>query len=246
MKARIKYIVFLFLYFILFFGFQKVVFLLYHFSQSSSLDFNKLLGIFTNGLIMDLSASTFGMIMPIIIITVSSFISLKFERVSLKFCFYFFTITTGLIFISDLELYSHWGFRIDKTIFFYLTNPFSALASTSVWVILKLLLIGGSFAFTFIYFHNKYLLGILKVKNKKNTLQVLLFLILSGSLVIPIRGGLQIAPLNSGTVYFCENTFANHAALNSFWNLGYSLSTDSEENNSSNLSLKNIFVMKQI
>jgi hypothetical protein len=37
-------------------------------------------------------------------------------------------------------------------------------------------------------------------------------------LIIPIRGGLQLAPINQSAVYFSNKLFANHAAINPLWN----------------------------
>jgi phosphoglycerol transferase MdoB-like AlkP superfamily enzyme len=42
-------------------------------------------------------------------------------------------------------------------------------------------------------------------------------------LIIPIRGGLQTAPINTGSVYFHQNTYINHAAVNPVWNLVYTI-----------------------
>jgi phosphoglycerol transferase MdoB-like AlkP superfamily enzyme len=44
-----------------------------------------------------------------------------------------------------------------------------------------------------------------------------------GSLIIPIRGGLQLAPLNQSSVYFSTKNYANHAAINASWNFLHSL-----------------------
>lgn len=43
------------------------------------------------------------------------------------------------------------------------------------------------------------------------------------SLVIPIRGGFQLAPLNQSSVYFSTHIYANHAAINAPWNFLHSL-----------------------
>jgi phosphoglycerol transferase MdoB-like AlkP superfamily enzyme len=48
----------------------------------------------------------------------------------------------------------------------------------------------------------------------------LFFMLLFGSLIIPIRGGFGVAPINAGTVYFNENMFVNHSAINVVWNAG--------------------------
>jgi phosphoglycerol transferase MdoB-like AlkP superfamily enzyme len=51
-----------------------------------------------------------------------------------------------------------------------------------------------------------------------NSLAAFLFVALAGSLAIPIRGGLQLAPINQSSVYFSHIDFANHAAINPIWN----------------------------
>ncbi len=50
-------------------------------------------------------------------------------------------------------------------------------------------------------------------------------MVLLGSLIIPIRGGFGIAPINAGTVYFSHKMFLNHAAINAIWNVGTSAFT---------------------
>jgi phosphoglycerol transferase MdoB-like AlkP superfamily enzyme len=51
------------------------------------------------------------------------------------------------------------------------------------------------------------------------------FLILTGSLIIPIRGGFGVAPINAGSVYFSNKMFLNHSAINAVWNVGTSALT---------------------
>ena len=48
-------------------------------------------------------------------------------------------------------------------------------------------------------------------------------IVLGGLMIIPVRGGLGLAPLNTGNAYFCQNQFANHVALNPMWNFLYSI-----------------------
>jgi phosphoglycerol transferase MdoB-like AlkP superfamily enzyme len=51
---------------------------------------------------------------------------------------------------------------------------------------------------------------------------ITLSLICSLLLVLPMRGGLGIAPLNPGAVYFSNQIFANQSAINVVWNFMYS------------------------
>ena len=49
-------------------------------------------------------------------------------------------------------------------------------------------------------------------------LNVLIVTVFSVALIIPIRGGFQLAPINQSSVYFSNHNFANHATVNASWN----------------------------
>jgi len=55
---------------------------------------------------------------------------------------------------------------------------------------------------------------------KNRIVATLLFTLIFASLIIPIRGGVGIAPINAGTVYFSPKMFLNHTAVNAVWNVG--------------------------
>ncbi|QCK13991.1 LTA synthase family protein [Mangrovivirga cuniculi] len=50
------------------------------------------------------------------------------------------------------------------------------------------------------------------------------FMLLLGFLIIPVRGGIGIAPLNPGSVFFSNHSEINQLALNPAWNFNYALS----------------------
>lgn len=62
----------------------------------------------------------------------------------------------------------------------------------------------------------------LLANNNRRFIQVLLLLVFTAALIIPIRGGIQLSPLNQSSVYFCNNQYANNAAVNASWNIMYS------------------------
>lgn len=47
-------------------------------------------------------------------------------------------------------------------------------------------------------------------------------LVIGGLMIIPIRGGVGLIPLNTGNAYFSQIQFANHVAVNPVWNFLYS------------------------
>jgi phosphoglycerol transferase MdoB-like AlkP superfamily enzyme len=50
------------------------------------------------------------------------------------------------------------------------------------------------------------------------------FILIAATMILPIRGGFGIAPMNPGKVFFSQNVYCNHAALNAEWNMLYSIS----------------------
>ena len=62
----------------------------------------------------------------------------------------------------------------------------------------------------------------------RSVLETVVLLLITAALIIPIRGGLQLAPINQSSVYFSDNAFANQAALNTAWNFMYSASRSGE------------------
>jgi phosphoglycerol transferase MdoB-like AlkP superfamily enzyme len=67
-------------------------------------------------------------------------------------------------------------------------------------------------------------LGILKKNNKAFFVLLPLTLLL----VIFVRGGIGIASLTTSSAYFSKIQFANHAAINPIWNIGFSISESND------------------
>ena len=129
-----------------------------------------------------------------------------------------------LLIIIDSESYKAWGTRIDSTPLKYLSTPKEVWASVG-HLPLVLILIG----FAVIYFLLFWILRkaisgsmMLLANNNRRFIQVLLLLLFTAALIIPIRGGIQLSPLNQSSVYFCNNQYANNAAVNASWNIMYS------------------------
>lgn len=123
---------------------------------------------------------------------------------------------------SDLALYREWGFRLDATPLLYITKPKEAFASVSYLFIVFHLLFAAALSFSFIYIFNiAFSEKSFSNKSLWSSFSILVFFLVF--LFLPIRGGLGKATLNLSSAYFSESSFANHAAINLPWNIGYSL-----------------------
>lgn len=125
----------------------------------------------------------------------------------------------ALIVTADLEVYKAWNFRLDTTPLYYLEHPNEALASASSSPLLVLLCILVMLAAAISVIQQKIVRQQLaNLKPSSRWLTPLFFLLLAAALIIPIRGGLQLAPMNQSSVYFSTDNFANQLAVNASWN----------------------------
>ncbi|ARV16781.1 sulfatase [Polaribacter sp. SA4-12] len=124
----------------------------------------------------------------------------------------------NLLLLIDAGLYQSWGVRLDTSLLPYLNTPELMIASVSSFQ----LIIGTLFWILSSFIHIKIFKKIINKKIKKTTisswLQAPAFLLITASLIIPIRGGFQTIPVNQSNVYFSDQMFANHASVNFIWN----------------------------
>ncbi len=116
---------------------------------------------------------------------------------------------------------------MDYTPVLYLKTPGEAMASatTSEIVLSLLAIVAISSVFIFLYrkFCDKLFGGLDRMRFWP--LGIVELLLLWGALIIPIRGGFGVAPINAGSVYFSNKMFLNHSAVNAVWNVGTSAFT---------------------
>ncbi|PWJ58883.1 phosphoglycerol transferase MdoB-like AlkP superfamily enzyme [Dyadobacter jejuensis] len=134
------------------------------------------------------------------------------------------TFIIALLVCVDLELFRAWGFRIDATSLHYLQSPREAWASMSSAPVGFILSI-GLFLFGISYWLLTRIAArtLPQLRPLSPIISLLFFIIAAAAWIIPIRGGLQLAPMNQSTVYFSEESFANYAAVNVPWNYSSSL-----------------------
>jgi phosphoglycerol transferase MdoB-like AlkP superfamily enzyme len=124
-------------------------------------------------------------------------------------------------------MYRHWGFRIDATPLFYMTNLKAMTASVSSFTVISgiigVLVLTGFLLFIYYKIFGKILDSL--QKSKKAIFILLPFTLL---LFVVMRGGIGIASLSTSSAYFSKKQFANHAAINPIWNVGFSLSESND------------------
>ncbi|TDB67013.1 LTA synthase family protein [Arundinibacter roseus] len=226
MIQRVTFAGILGLTWILFFQFCRLIFFFYQTSHGETSTVSILAEAAWRGLRMDVSFAAYLLVIPVFLL---SFTAQNWRWFQTFFWGYSILIAglIALLVTSDLEIFRAWGFRIDTTPLRYLATPQEAYASMSSSPLLFLVIVFlflGYLIYKFSVLVINYFLS--DFTKTHQLLTPVVFLLLTGSLIIPIRGGLQLAPMNQSAVYFSNQPFANQLAVNPAWNFFSALVND--------------------
>jgi phosphoglycerol transferase MdoB-like AlkP superfamily enzyme len=227
MQKRLKALISYAIFWLAFFFMARLFFIAMQYHSSLQNTIGGLLGTFWHGSKLDISTTGYYMILPMLFMIPGVLIEGNWLRVIIRWYSYFMIVFSSILIVSDANLYSYWGFRMDYTPMLYLKTPGEAMASVTTLKIILFLFTILCMAFVAIKLYNKFIdrlfCGFERLRYWPAG--VILFLFLLGTLIIPIRGGFGVAPINAGTVYFSDKMFLNHTAINAVWNVGTSAFT---------------------
>ncbi|MDR2475878.1 MAG: sulfatase-like hydrolase/transferase, partial [Bacteroidales bacterium] len=226
MKKRILTFLLIYVYFIFLFLFAKILFLFYRIDIYSSAGLDGWCAILWHGLSMDLSAAGYLSVFPGILILASFFLKKNnIITLSANVYFLFICLFLAILIVADAALFGYWGTRLDRTVFIYMDNMKDVFASiSSMEIVLGIAGMSLCFLLTFVGYRRLIFTEIRKFNPLKGSmLPAMAFLLLLGTLFIPIRGGITTSTMNTGHAYFSSNANYNQAAVNTFFNFGYSL-----------------------
>lgn len=213
MKKRIAYISLYFFTVLLIFILQKPLFMLYNGSIEKGFGFADYMQVMVHGASLDAATAGYLTAFPFLLVL----ISIWFRKFPLKKILYGYYILAAalisIIFVVDMALYTFWGFKLDASVFLYIDSPKEALASVSVgFILLRVLAI-----LLLIALNSWVLLKItpsVLTATRKRIAGTAGMLLLGGVLFIIIRGGVTKSTSNIGQVYFSNEPFLNHSAVN--------------------------------
>ncbi len=211
-------------FWVAFFALARAVFLLWHPRLTAALPAADVARTFLYGLRLDASLAAYFALPALLGLAVGR--RLPPSRLGARLLLGYtllLLLLSALVIVVDAELYGHWGFRIDTTLWQYVSTPREMAASAGaapvaglvvLYVALVLAGLGGW----------RMLSGQWRVSaaySRPATRHFFVALAWAALLVLPLRGGWQQIPVNQSDVYFSRRPFANHAAVNAGWNLLY-------------------------
>ena len=218
MKKRIIYIVSYFLLILTLFVSQKPLFMLYNDASGKGALFSDFFRVMGNGMSLDATTAGYLTALPFLLVLVSIWVK-KFPLRKLLLPYYIVAaLLSAIVFVVDMGLYPFWGFKLDASIFLYLDSPKEAMASVSLGFIflrvVAMLLLTAFYAWLMCKVTPRKLEA-----TRKRIGGTLGMLLLGGILFVIIRGGVTESTSNVGQVYFSNNQFLNHSAVNPCFSL---------------------------
>lgn len=223
MKQRIWYILKTYLLTVAIFAIAKVVFMLsYHHAHSFA--FTDICQVIWHGLSLDLSTALYFLIVPWLLTVASLWLPIK--AYIFKGYYFLMALAFSLAFVADTSLYAFWGFKLDASCLDYLSTPTEAMASvTTLYLLVRILLILLTFFLVFMAYHR--LCGTPAARTAltgneggshghrgRLSLEVCIYALMIPFIIIGIRGGIGESTTNIGQVYYSQQQFLNHAAVN--------------------------------
>ena len=212
MRQRALYLFKFYVATLFFFVAAKVGFMLYQ-HGGHDFTFTDMLQVIGHGLSLDLSTSLYIIAVPFLLVAASLW--LRIPKWCFRIYYSFAAVLLSLAFVADTSLYEFWQFKLDASCLSYLETPTEAMASVSTgYILLRLLclmiLVGGIY-----WVYDKLTPPFQRLASKIQKFSAsLATLLLIPLIIIGIRGGLDESTTNIGQVYYSQNQFLNHSAVN--------------------------------
>ena len=215
LKLIVRQTLTIFLFWLLFFAAWRPVFWLWQpaLRPFSGTDF---LENAFHGLYMDLSMAGYFSMLPLLMLSFSFLLSGRIIQRAIMVYHLLLLPVLSLMAVADLEIFQKWGHRLDAAVLPYLAFPAEALAS-SLSSPLHLLVPLHLFFSAAAFFLWKKLAAGLVSEGKEKALLLFPRLFFTAACILPIRGGLQLAPMNQSSVYYSPARILNQSAENPVW-----------------------------
>jgi len=218
MKKRLLFLAKFYLLTILVFVVAKLVFMLCN-HEGHDCDLGDVLAVLTHGLSLDLSTALYFLIIPFLLTAISIWV--RVPRWLYHSYYIIIAVAFTLAFVADTSLYAFWQFKLDASWLSYLETPTEAMASVSTgYLLLRLLII---VVLTVVLFW-LYRSLCRPPREKGRWAEIFVYLLLIPLIVLGIRGGTGESTTNIGQVYYSQNQFLNHSAVNPVFSFLYSAS----------------------
>jgi len=215
MRQRLIYLCKFYLFTVVLFIIAKIIFMLVN-HEGQSFTVGDVLNVVWHGLSLDLSTALYVLIVPFLATLVSLWWDGRWLTRILHAYNLLVAIILTLAFVADTSLYPFWHFKLDSLCLQYFDSPAEMRASVSgLYMTVRLIVLIVGVALVYKLYQRIPLWHKAPTYRSGATAGSILLIPL---FVIGIRGGLDESTTNVGQVYFSQNQFLNHSAVNPLFN----------------------------
>ena len=219
MKQRLSYLFRFYLLTVFVFIVAKVAFM-YCNQGVGQFSFGDVPAVVVHGLSLDLSTALYVLSVPLLLTMVGVWVAIP--QWVLRCYHLLVAVALALAFVADTSLYGFWHFKLDASWLQYLETPAEAVASvTAGYLVVRVFVLLVVAALLWLAYDK--LAGCPRF-GRGQWKEVLVYVCLVPVVVVGIRGGVGESTTNIGQVYYSQNQFLNHSAVNPVFSFLYSLS----------------------
>ena len=215
MRQRLIYLCKFYLFTVVLFIIAKIIFMLVN-HEGQSFTVGDVLNVVWHGLSLDLSTALYVLIVPFL----ATLVSLWWDGRWLTRILHAYNLLVAIILtlavVADTSLYPFWHFKLDSLCLQYFDSPAEMRASVSgLYMTVRLIVLIVGVVLVYKLYQRIPLWHKAPTYRSGATAGSILLIPL---FVIGIRGGLDESTTNVGQVYFSQNQFLNHSAVNPLFN----------------------------
>ena len=209
MRQRAFYLLKYFLVTVCIFIVAKILFMLFNHS-GHDFSLKDVVEVVWHGKSLDFSTSLYLFTVPFLLTIVSLWI--RMPKWVFRIWYVVLAILLPLAFVADTSLYEFWQFKLDASCLSYLETPTEAMASVSIGYLIVRLLCLVLCGFVVYFLYDRITPRFQKASHR--LIATIAGVLLIPLIVIGIRGGFGESTTNIGQVYYSQNQFLNHSAVN--------------------------------
>lgn len=223
-KEYLKHILKIILFYLIFFFCWRLVFLFTNRPALEHVSLPQILPAFAHGIRMDIAVLGYVFLIPALIFIIFLFTGIsRIYKVWYRYHQVLILLLT-LLLAGNILVFHFWGSMINYRALTYLSDPAEIFVSlTALQVVV--LIAGLTVAVWLEWKMFRLLAG--KNPSFENPVNLryktVIIPVMSGILVLAMRGGLQLNPMNESTVYYSPVQLLNMTALNPAWHLAYDI-----------------------
>lgn len=226
MKQRLAFLVKVYAVLLIVFVTQKPLFMALDAPVGSSYGLGDYVDVMLHGLELDVPTTGYLIALPWLFTLFSCWWPkrLPVRKVAIGY-FLVVAVAVSVVTVVDISLYTFWNFKLDATIFIYMDSPTQAMASVSTLYILwrVVCIVGYAALLTWLLWHAAPTAFSPLDGWKSRVAASAALVVVAVPLGISIRGGVGESTANIGKVYFSDDEFLNHSAVNPCFSLVASL-----------------------